>query len=57
MLADELLQVRRREHEALLQLAQTVLRADQRVVAAWLFGSVGRRTADIFSDTGIVPSL
>jgi len=53
MLADEHLQVRRREHEALLQLAQTVLRADQRVVAAWLFGSVGRRTADVFSDLDV----
>ena len=53
MLADDLLQVRRREHEALLQLAQTVLQADQRVVAAWLFGSVGCRTADVFSDLDI----
>jgi predicted nucleotidyltransferase len=53
MLADEHVQVRRREHEALLQLAQTVLRADQRVVAAWLFGSVGRRTADVFSDLDV----
>ncbi len=53
MLADDLLQVRRREHEALLQLAQTVLQADQRVVAAWLFGSVGRRTADVFSDLDV----
>ena len=53
MLADDLLQVRRGEHEALLQLAQTVLQADQRVVAAWLFGSVGCRTADVFSDLDI----
>ncbi len=53
MSTDDLLQVRRREHEALLQLAQTVLQADQRVVAAWLFGSVGRRTADVFSDLDV----
>jgi predicted nucleotidyltransferase len=50
MSADDLLQIRRREHEALLQRAQEVFQADQRVVAAWLFGSVGRRTADVFSD-------
>jgi predicted nucleotidyltransferase len=53
MSADDLLQIRRREHEALLQRAQEVLQADQRVVAAWLFGSVGRRTADVFSDLDV----
>lgn len=53
MSADDLLQIRRREHEALLQRTQTVLQADQRVVAAWLFGSVGRRTADVFSDLDV----
>ncbi len=50
MSADDLLQIRRTEHEALLQQVQTVLQADQRIVAAWLFGSVGRRTSDVFSD-------
>jgi predicted nucleotidyltransferase len=53
MLPGDPLQVRRREHGALLQLAQTVLQADQRVVAAWLFGSVGCRTADVFSDLDV----
>lgn len=53
MSADDLLRIRRREHEALLQQAQTVLQADQRIVAAWLFGSVGRRTSDVFSDLDV----
>jgi predicted nucleotidyltransferase len=53
MSTDDLLQIRRREHEALLQQAQTALQADQRVVAAWLFGSVGRRTADVYSDLDV----
>ncbi|MGZ3623552.1 MAG: hypothetical protein ACXWPG_10680 [Ktedonobacteraceae bacterium] len=50
MSADNLLQIRRLEHEALFQRIQTTLQADQRVVAAWLFGSEGRRTSDVFSD-------
>jgi predicted nucleotidyltransferase len=53
MSADDLLQIRRTEHEALLQQVQTVLQADQRIVAAWLFGSVGRRTSDVFSDLDV----
>ena len=53
MLADDLLQIRRTEHEALLQQAQRVLQADQRIVAAWLFGSGGRRTSDAFSDLDV----
>lgn len=53
MSADDLLQIRRTEHEALLQQAQTLLQADQRIVAAWLFGSVGRRTSDVFSDLDV----
>lgn len=53
MSADDLLQIRRREHEALLQQAQTVLQADQRIVAAWLFGSGGRHSSDVFSDLDI----
>lgn len=47
---DDLLQHRRAEHEALLQRAKEVLQADPRVVAAWLFGSRGRRTSDALSD-------
>ena len=53
MSADDLLQIRRTEHETLLQQAQTMLLADQRIVAAWLFGSVGRRTSDAFSDLDV----
>jgi predicted nucleotidyltransferase len=53
MSADDLLQIRRREYEALLQQAQTALQTDQRIVAAWLFGSVGRRTADVYSDLDV----
>lgn len=44
------LQVRSTEHEALFQQVLAVLQADQRIVAAWLFGSHGRRTSDAFSD-------
>ncbi len=50
MSVDALLQIRRREHEALLQQTLRVLQADQRIIAAWLFGSVGRHTSDVFSD-------
>jgi predicted nucleotidyltransferase len=50
MSVDDLLQTRRAEHETLLQQALRVLQADQRITAAWLFGSVGRRTSDVFSD-------
>ena len=53
MSADDLLQIRRTEHETLLQQAQAMLLADQRIVAAWLFGSVGRRTSDAFSDLDV----
>lgn len=50
MLADNLLQMRHMEHEALLARAVASLQADERVVAAWLFGSRGRQTADELSD-------
>jgi predicted nucleotidyltransferase len=50
MSVEDLLRTRRTEHETLLQQALRVLQADRRIVAAWLFGSVGRRTADVFSD-------
>jgi len=53
MSTDKLLQIRHREHEALLQRAVEVLQADQRVVAAWLFGSRGRHTPDALSDTDL----
>lgn len=38
------------ERDRLLVQAQSVLNADQRVVAAWLFGSLGRGDADELSD-------
>lgn len=50
MSTDDLLQIRHLEHEALFQHVQTVLQVDPCVVAAWLFGSEGRRTSDVFSD-------
>lgn len=50
MSADDILQIRCTEQETLTQKALRVLQADQRIVAAWLFGSVGRRTSDVFSD-------
>ena len=53
MSADDLLQTRRREHEALFKKIQSVLQADQRIVAAWLFGSEGRRTSDVLSDLDV----
>src|SRR5205823_6035595 len=53
MPTDELLHIRRTEHEALLQRVVEVLQADQRVVAAWLFGSRGRHTPDALSDTDL----
>jgi predicted nucleotidyltransferase len=50
MSVDDLLQIRYTEQETLLQQVLRVLQADQRIIAAWLFGSVGRRTSDVFSD-------
>lgn len=41
---------REAEREALLSRIETVLRADERVVAAWLAGSLGRGDADALSD-------
>ncbi len=53
MSINDLLYVRRTEHEALLQRAVEVLQQDERVVAAWLFGSRGRKTSDELSDTDL----
>ncbi len=47
----DLLHIRRTEHKALLQRVVGVLQKDERVVAAWLFGSRGRQTPDELSDT------
>src|SRR5437588_6286399 len=46
----DLLETRRAEREALLQRVVALLKADERVCAAWLFGSLGRGTADDLSD-------
>jgi predicted nucleotidyltransferase len=53
MSVDDLLQIRQTEHEALLQQVLTVLQVDQRIIAAWLFGSAGRHTSDVFSDLDV----
>src|SRR5437868_5689604 len=45
-----LLVTRRAERAALLQRAIALLKADERVCAAWLFGSLGRGDADDLSD-------
>ncbi|MDQ4099179.1 MAG: nucleotidyltransferase domain-containing protein, partial [Chloroflexota bacterium] len=44
------LQQRQRERDALLCRIEAALRADERVVAAWLAGSLGRGDADALSD-------
>ena len=49
----DLLHIRRTEHKALLQRVVGVLQEDERVVAAWLFGSWGRQTSDELSDTDL----
>lgn len=53
MSPEELLQLRLTEHAALLQRLVEILEADQRIVAAWLFGSRGNQTADALSDTDL----
>lgn len=45
-----LLQTRRHERAMLLQRATEMLRADGRIGAAWLFGSIGRGSSDALSD-------
>ena len=44
------LQQRQRERDALLRRIEAALRADERVVAVWLAGSLGRGDADALSD-------
>jgi len=44
------LQQRAAERRALLERAVTLLNNDERVVAAWLYGSLGRGTEDALSD-------
>ncbi len=53
MAGDDLLQIRRQERAALLERIDASLRLDERVVAAWLGGSLGRRTADAWSDIDV----
>ncbi len=50
MSVDNLLQMRSIEHEALLARVVALLHTDERVAAAWLFGSRGRQTDDALSD-------
>jgi predicted nucleotidyltransferase len=47
------LRTRRSEHVALLKQLERVLQAEQRIVAAWLFGSEGRRSSDVLSDLDV----
>ena len=47
------LQVRIAEREAILQRIVQQLTADPRVVAAWLYGSIGRQEADGLSDLDV----
>lgn len=44
------LQIHREERDALLARAAELLQADDRIVAAWFFGSIGRGDADVWSD-------
>ena len=53
MSIDDLLRTRRTEHESLLQQALRTLQADQRIIAAWLFGTEGRHTSDALSDLDV----
>ena len=46
----DLLHTRRAERDALLERITALLMEDTRVVAAWLFGSLGREDADDLSD-------
>jgi predicted nucleotidyltransferase len=50
MSALELLRQRAAERDALVERAVALLNDDQRVVAAWLYGSLGRGTQDELSD-------
>lgn len=50
MSASDMLRARRVERDALLNRAVSLLQADERVCASWLYGSLGRGTADDWSD-------
>ncbi len=45
-----MLEARLAERNTLLERAITLLKSDERIVAAWLFGSLGNGTADSLSD-------
>jgi predicted nucleotidyltransferase len=47
---EKLLEIRRHERQYLLESITALLEADERVVAAWLGGSLGRKAADDLSD-------
>ncbi len=50
MSTNEHRQLLRAEREALLQKAAALLEGDERIAAAWLYGSLGRGIADEWSD-------
>jgi predicted nucleotidyltransferase len=49
---DDLLRGRSEERARLLQRARVTIEQDDRVSAAWLYGSCARGDADAFSDLG-----
>src|SRR5215472_20059 len=53
MSPEERLNIRIQEREALLQSVIKMLEQDARVVAAWLFGSLGRGEGDGLSDLDV----
>ncbi len=53
MSARQMLEVRRAEREALIQRVTILLKDDERVVGAWLAGSLGRGEADDLSDVDL----
>ncbi len=50
MTTEQQLKARHDARQALLERAASVLEADRRVAAAWMFGSLGRGTDDVLSD-------
>jgi predicted nucleotidyltransferase len=50
MSVDIMLEIRRLEREQLLERIAVMLKSDPRIVAAWLFGSLGDGSADSLSD-------
>lgn len=53
MSGTDLLRLREEERDRLLDRLVASLERDERVVAAWLSGSLGRGTADAWSDVDV----